>query len=289
QGRRGAATAPGRRWRALLRSPVIAAVRAVSLLLGATAAAAANWLPFFHAERIAPVAAPQADLVKLPELEDFGELRITEEIRIRQVAGAAAAREASGLAVPRVAELPRGVTGEPAYHVLGRVSGTFTFSAAKAAAFAAAAGQTLPPPPPGLDGSQFRLTAGPGIAAVWSQGRPVPAMMVGRAVAPSALSAGVPFETARDYLLSLPILPDNVAAQLRGFSADGTTLPLFMSVENMTSRPADVGGLPATVFTSRDGTVAGVVWVDRGVVTAVAGSLGAGEVLSVARGLRWDR
>jgi hypothetical protein len=30
-----------------------------------------------------------------------------------------------------------------------------------------------------------------------------------------------------------------------------------------------------------------VVWVDDGIVTAVAGSLSADEVLSVARGLRW--
>ena len=41
------------------------------------------------------------------------------------------------------------------------------------------------------------------------------------------------------------------------------------------------------MFTSRDGALAGVVWVDDGVVTAVAGSLSADEVLSVARGLRW--
>jgi anti-sigma factor RsiW len=53
----------------------------------------------------------------------------------------------------------------------------------------------------------------------------------------------------------------------------------------MTSHPADVGGVPATVLTSRDGLLAGVVWVDGGVVTAVAGSLSADEVLSVARGL----
>jgi hypothetical protein len=43
--------------------------------------------------------------------------------------------------------------------------------------------------------------------------------------------------------------------------------------------------VPATVLTSRDGLLAGVVWVDDGIVTAVAGSLSADEVLSVARGL----
>lgn len=289
-GRRGTAATPARRWRAALRSPVVAVVGAVTLLAGASTAAAANWLPFFHTEKVAPVSAPTADLIKLPELDDFGEVVVTEPVKVRTVADAAAARKQTGLAVPEVGgDLPRGVTGQPTYHVLGRVSATFTFSAEKAARFSAAAGETLPPPPPGLDGSQFRLTAGPGVALVWSEGRPVPAMLVGRAEAPTAYSDGIPFETARDYLLSLPVLPDNVAAQLRSFTGDGTTLPLFTPTEDATTSPADVNGRPATVLASRDGLLSGVVWVEDGVVTVVAGSLSSGEVLSVARELRWDR
>jgi hypothetical protein len=287
--RRAATAAPARRWRAALRSPVVAVLGVVALLTGATAAAATDWLQIFRTEQIAPVTAPGADLVQLPDLSAFGEVEVTEEIDIREVADAAAAEEATGLSVPWVSELPRGVTGEPRYQVGGRVSAVFTFSAEKAAQTAAAAGETLPPPPPDLDGSQFRLVAGPGLAAVWSEGRPVPALVVARAVAPTADSSGVPFETARDYLLSLPVLPENVASQLRSFSGDGTTLPLFVSVEELTSSTADVNGVPATVLTSRDGVMAAVVWVDDGIVTAVAGSLSADEVLSVARGLRWSR
>src|SRR5918999_1235786 len=145
----------------------------------------------------------------------------------------AAAAKATGLPVPRVGELPRGVTGEPAFRVGGRVSAVFTFSAEKAARAAAAAGETLPAPPPGLDGGQFRLAAGPGLAAVWSEARGVPALIVARVVAPTGYSSSVPFETARDYLLSLPGLPKDVASQLRGFSGDGTTLPLPVSPELM--------------------------------------------------------
>jgi hypothetical protein len=165
------------------------------------------------------------------------------------------------------------------------VSAVFTFSVEKAAQTAAATGERLPPPHAGLDGSQFRLTAGPGLAAVWSEARGVPALIVARAVAPTASSSGIPFKTARDYLLSLPGLPENIASQLRSFSGDGTTLPLPVPAEQMRSSAADVDGMPATVLTSRDGTIAGVVWVDGGVVTAVAGSLSADEVLSVAREL----
>jgi hypothetical protein len=165
----------------------------------------------------------------------------------------------------------------------------FTFSAKEARAVAADSGETFPTPPPGLDGSRFRLAAGPGLAMVWSEARGVPAMVVARAVAPTAESSGIPFQTARDYLLTLPSLPEDVASQLRRFSGDGTTLPLPVPTEDVKSSQADVGGARATVLTSRDGTMAGVVWVRDGIVNAVAGSLSDDEVLSVARELRWAR
>jgi hypothetical protein len=287
--RRAVAVAPTRRWRAALRSPVVAGVAVAALLAVGSAAAATDWLQIFRAEQVAPVTAPEADLIQLPDLSDFGEVEVTEKPTIRPVADADAAQRATGLAVPQVGELPRGVTGQPRYHVGDRASAVFTFSVEKAARFAEAAGQTLPAPPPDLDGSQFRLTAGPGLAAVWADGRPVPAMVVARVVAPSVYSSGIPFETLRDYLLSLPMLPGTVASQLRGFTGDGMTLPLFTSAEEMTTTTADVNGRPATVLASRDGVMAAVVWVDDGVITAVAGSLRPDEVLAVARGLRWGR
>jgi hypothetical protein len=291
--RQPAAAAPGRRqpaaaaprWRAALRKPVVAAVAAAALLTGASAAAAADWLQIFRTEQIAPVTLTQADLVALPDLSAYGTVKMTDEPHVREVADATAARNATGLAVPRVRELPRGVTGEPTFQVGDRMTVMFTFSAQRAARTAAAAGRTLPPPPRGLDGSQFRLTAGPGVAAVWTEARGVPALIVARGVAPTAYSAGIPFHTAADYLLSLPGLPTAIASQLRALSGDGATLPLPVNAEFLTSSTADVGGAPATLLTSRDGLLAGVVWVDDGVVTAVGGSLSTDEVLSVAREL----
>ncbi len=178
------------------------------------------------------------------------------------------------------------MTGDPTYQVAGTVGATFTFSAAKAAQAAAAEGEVLPPPPAGLDGSQLRLEAGPGVAAMWAQPTGVPTLVVARVVAPTVYSQGVPFETVRDYLLSLPGLPAGLADQLRDLSEDAATLPLPVPADLVTSSTADVDGREATVLTSRDGLFAGVVWVEEGVVTGVAGSLSADEVLSVARDLR---
>ncbi|WP_062352258.1 hypothetical protein [Herbidospora yilanensis] len=271
------------RWRSRLRSPVVAVAGAAVLVTGAGAAAAADWLQIFQTERVAPVTAPQAELAKIPELDEFGDLVVTDEISVRRARDVTAAQEASGLTLPVVAELPRGVSGAPGYYVVGKAGGTFTFSAATTARTAAKAGATAPPVPPGLDGSRFRLSAGPGLAAVWASDQEIPALVVARITAPSVHSAGVPFTTVRDYLTSLTFIPDDVAAQLRGFSGEGT-LPLFSAVEEKQTSVTDVGGRPATLVGS--GSMAAVVWVENGVVNAVAGTLTADEVLTVARELR---
>jgi len=292
------ASAPGRAvagaghgvpWRARLRSPIVAALAAVAILAGAGAAAAANWLPIFRAERVAPVTVAPADLVALPDLSAYGSVAIAQAPKVRRVEGADAARKATGLPVPVVGALPRGVTGEPSYQVGDRASAVFTFSADKAARTAESVGKPLPPPPAGLATSRFRLTAGPGVAVVWPEARGVPALMVARVVAPRVYSEGIPFATARDYLLSLPGLPEAVASQLRAISATATTLPLIVQAGLETSFTTDVGGATATVLAARDGSTAGVIWVADGFITAVGGTLSTDEVLSVARGLRWDR
>jgi len=283
-----AAAAPARavRSRGLLRRPVVAVLAFVVVLTGAGAAAANDWLQIFRTEQITPVSLSTADLVELPDLGAYGDVVVTGGGDMHQVPDATTAAAETGLDVPEVVTLPRGITGESAFQAVGEVSATFTFSADRAAQAAAEAGETLPPLPPGLDGSTVRMLAGPGVAQVWSSSAGVPALVVGRAVAPSAFSSGVPFETVRDYLLSLPGLPDEVAAQLRTFTADGSTLPLPVPADQVTTSSAEVNGVPATVLATHDRTMAAVVWVDDGVVTAVAGTLDDDEVMSIARDLR---
>jgi hypothetical protein len=121
---------------------------------------------------------------------------------------------------------------------------------------------------------------------MWSQPTGMPTLVVARVVAPKVYSSGVAFEVVRDYLLSLPGLPDGLAAQLRSLPDAAGTLPLPVPAELVTTSTEDVGGFEATVLESRDGLFAGVVWVEDGVMTGVAGTLSPDEVLSVARGLR---
>ena len=281
--RRAAAPPRAGRMRTLLRRPAVAGLAVAVVLGGAGVAAASGWLKIFQTKEIAPISITAADLVAVPDLDAYGELMVTREPDLHTAPDAATAAADTGLDVPEVAALPRGVSGEPVYQVGGRVTAIFTFSADRAAR---AAGEEVPPPPPALDGSRVRLVAGPGVAQVWSQRTGAPSLIVARAVAPKAFSTGASFETVRDYLLSLPGVPDDIAAQLRTFNADGSTLPLPVPSRRFTTSQDQVDGFPATVLASRDRTMAGVVWVDEGVVTAVAGSLDADEVLTVARELQ---
>jgi hypothetical protein len=283
---RGAAVQRSGRWREVLRRPAVGALAVAVVLAGAGTAAANDWLQIFRTERVEAVSVSTPDLVALPDLSEYGELEVTAEPVVRSVPDAAVAAARSGLDVPEVTALPPGVVGEPIYQVVGQVSATFTFSAERAARAAAASGEELPPPPPGLDGSAVRLDAGPGVALVWTSSAGAPALVVGRATAPSAFSSGIPFEAVRDYLLSLPGLPDDVAAQLRTFTADGATLPLPVPADQVTTSQAEVDGVSAAVLQTRDRTLTAVVWVDDGTVTVVAGSLDGDELLAVARGLR---
>jgi hypothetical protein len=270
-----------------LRRPAVAALGAALVVTGAGVAAANDWLPIFATEEIEPIAiSSDLDLSAVPDLTDYGTLELSGADEPAPVADEAAAEQLTGLDAPEVAALPAGVSGEPQYRAIGEVAATFTFSAERAAQAAAATGEDLPPVPPGLDGAQVRMTAGPGLAAVWAGDSGVPALVVARAVAPAAFAQGTDFEELRDYLLSLPGLPEEVAAQLRSFSPDASTLPLPVPADYATSSPVEVNGEEATLLTSRDGFLSGVVWVQDGVVTAVAGSLSGSEVVSIASSLR---
>lgn len=282
--RQGAPERSGR-LAAFARRPAAAALAVALVLTGASTAAANDWLQAFRTERVAPVSVTTADLVSLPDLSAYGALEVTGRPAVRSVDSAAAAGELTGLDLPGVGELPDGVVGEPVVQVGTALSATFTFSTERAARAAAETGEDLPTPPAGLDGSAVRLDAGPGAAQVWQSASGVPALVVGRAVAPTAFSSGLPFEQVRDYLLTLPGLPPGVAEQLRTFAADGSTLPLPVPADEVTTSTAEVDGVPATVLVSRDGALSAVVWVQEGVLTVVAGSLDDDEVLAVARGL----
>src|SRR3954447_1213355 len=151
---RTATTTGTRRRAALLRRPVVAVVAVVAVLTGAGVAAANDWLPIFRTEQIAPVSVRAADPRALPDPTAYGGVQMTGQGDPHQVADTAAAQRATGLPAPEVGTLPRGVSGQPVYQVVGMRGGVFSSGVARATQPATAPGQPPPPVPAGLDGSQ---------------------------------------------------------------------------------------------------------------------------------------
>lgn len=304
-GRRGAVASvagPGRRGRprmveAVVRRPVAAVVVAGLVVLGGgAAAAAADWLPVFQTKKVTPVQVSAKDLAGveqlagqlngLTELSAFGDLVAPSDVRPSAVPDAATAAARTGLTVPQVAKLPTGVEGVPTYQVVDRQSVQFTFSAAKAAQTAKARGVALPSMPAGLDGTTLRIEGGPGVAEIWGRPSGVPALVVARAKAPTAATQGASLDVIRNYLLSMPGISPQLAAQLRSVTGDGTTLPIPVPSDLATSSQAEVDGVQATVVETKNQFGVAVIWVNGGDLNVVLGPLSKSEVLAVARGLR---
>jgi hypothetical protein len=295
----GARVARRRPWlveRAVRRPVTAAVVAGLVVLSGGAAAAATDWLPLFRVEKVTPVTVSDSDLAgvdqlfgqmrQLSELSAFGELVTPPDVRPSSVPDAATAAARTGLVVPRISALPTGVEGSPGYQVVDRQKAEFTFSAAKAAQAARARGVALPPMPASLDGTRLRVEGGPGVAVVWQRSSGPPTLVVARVKAPTGQTQGASLAVLRDYLLSMPGISPGLALQLRGVSLDGTTLPIPIPSSMATSSQVDVAGVQATLVETKDRTVAGVFWVERGEFNLVSGSLSRDEVLGVARGLR---
>ncbi len=274
-----------------MRRPAVAAVSAVVLVTGAGVAAANDWLPIFRTEQVAPVERrPRPTSSQVPDLSAYGDRRRRRRSPTRSRWPTPRPRASGhGLDVPEVAELPDGRHRGPEYQVADVVSATFTFSAEKAAQAAAAEGEALPPPPAGTRRQPAAARGRPGRRGRLVAAAPgVPTLVVARAVAPDGrlLRASRSRPSATTCSRS-PACPRTSPTQLRDLSADGATLPLPVPAELVTTstgrrrrRPRRPCSPPATAL------FAGVVWVEDGVMTGVAGSLSADELLSVARGLR---
>ncbi|HEY0813388.1 MAG TPA: hypothetical protein VGE11_08885 [Pseudonocardia sp.] len=293
----GAATAPPPRPRRRRstggRRPVVGAALVAGLLVvsGAAVAAAQDWLPIFQTRAVAALPLSAQDVAALNQagqlaaLSGYGDVSGPTSPQLVDVADAATAERRTGLTAPRPDILPPGVEGTPRYQVFDRQTVVFTFSAAKAAKTVAAGGATLPPPPPGLDGSTLRLQGGPGILATWTQRGGIPTLAVARVSAPTVAGDGLALPVVQDYFSALPGIPPALAARLRDVTANGTTLPIPVRDGRETTSSASVGDAPATVVETDDRATAGVIWIARGTIQAVAGPLSRDEVLAVARGL----
>src|SRR5258708_24970638 len=139
------------------------AVAAIALLVTAIAEGGNTFTP----QTLTPVPVTMADMESLSQLSAYGTVSWTKQPQPQIVTSADEAHTISGLPVPKVANLPTGVSSTVTYAAMGQATAVFTFSSAKAAAAAAQAGKTLPALPAGIEGAPLTLPAGPGVAEIY--------------------------------------------------------------------------------------------------------------------------
>lgn len=276
---------------------------------------AQSLLDVMRPQQFVVVPVTQADLEALPSLSQYGEFTQTAGGRPQPSASAAAAGAATGMTVLTPSYLPPSVTAAPMYGVMPGHTGTFTFSATKAAAAAQAQGKTLPPMPANIDGSSLQLTTGAAAVAVYGgpagmlggaaekpalaspTGTPtagaipdtsamIPQLMVAQMVAPVATASGVTAKELQQYLLAQPGISPQLANALRAVGDPTSVWPIPVPLGALNTHTVSVQGVRGTVFADTSGFASGVLWVKGGVIYAVVAPLGEQDVLRVASSLR---
>jgi hypothetical protein len=255
----------------MISTNTFAGLAAAAVLASGGVAGAYGWVDAFEATRLVPVTIDTESLTALPDLEQYGEVDVSGG-GVGDVADAAAAEQATGLAVPTVDELPSAISGEPDLQVADQVTANLRFTTEQARQA-------------GLGGVSLRVVAGPGVAAVWRGASGLPALIVASVAVPTVSTSGAEFDDVRQRLLSLPGVSPEVAELLRSYERGTLPLPIPEGAR-LDSADVEIGGHPATMITSGDGSMSAVIWVDAGVATLVAGTLSADEVTTVAEGLR---
>jgi hypothetical protein len=271
-----------------------AAIAAVGLLAGVIARdASLNYTP----NSVTAVPVTVADLQSLSQLADYGTVTWTRQPALQIVTSASeAAAVAGGLQPPTVSNLPKGVSTNITYAAMPQAVAVFTFSADKAAAEAAKHGKNLPPLPKGMDGAQLTVTVGPAVGEIFGNLNQTPGsdtsqvnlpqLVVGASSAPTATSTQVTVKQMEDTLLAQPGISAELKAAIRAIGNPSTTLPIPVPVQYASSRDVTIQGVGGVALGDNTGVGSAVIWVKKGVVYAVAGSIKQSDAINIANNLK---
>lgn len=300
-----------RRWIKPVSAVALVALLIAAFMLTPLGSYAQGVLDLFTPKQFVAVPMTAAQARTLPDLDDYGDMRVIQEPRDSRTATEAEAAQAVGFSLLKPSYLPQGIAPDKAsYAVTGGGQAEFTFNAQKAAATAAKKGQTLPTMPANMDGAKLNLSIPNAVVTTYgntelfengSTGGDRPGLtprgpsravdgstfiIVAQMKAPSVTSTGVTVDELKNYLLSQPGLDPQLAASLRAIADPTSTLPIPIPANQYNSKPVQVQGVQGLFLGDSSGLGSGVVWQKNGIIYAVGGALREGEVLQIANSLR---
>jgi hypothetical protein len=276
--------------------PALGVLAAATLIFALVVTGVAqDLLTLFQPQSVQPVPVNVADLQSLSGLSAYGTFSWTKTPTPQLVTNATDAANVSGLSVPAVGTLPKGVSNTVTYAAMPQAVGVFTFDAAKAAAEAAKTGKAMPKMPAGMDGSTLTVTVGPAVVEIFgnlSSGSAtdatqlsLPQLVIGESTVPVVTSSRVTTQQLENYLLSQPGVTPALAAAIRAIKDPSTTLPIPIPIQYATSTAVQVQGVKGVALGDNTGLGAGVIWIKGGLVFGVAGTLKQSQVLDIANNL----
>lgn len=286
------------RWYSPLTAGAIAAAFVAALLLSPLGGYARSFLTVFEPRQFAPIEVSRADLRDLrllPQADDVGTQRVVRKPQRAQYDSIAAAQQHTAFRIARPGTLPSNLGSVHTYSVTSPGEMTFTFDARKARAFERRSHKALPAMPPTLDGTTVRLRTGQVFDAHYEgAGRAgsskgsygTPFLEVIEAAVPHVTSTGASLDLLERYLLSMPNVSPNLAAQVRALGDIQNTVPVPVVIDKQSARSVTVHGVKGLAIGDNTGLGAGVMWQSGGTIFVVAGPLSMDEVMTVANGLR---
>ena len=292
-----------------------AAVVAVALVATmAFSPLGANLIGIFQPTRVESVPIQQGDLTGLDVFASWGDVKWTKTPSLQEVASAREASQVSGLPAIKVdaRKLPAALTSAPvAYAAVGRASGTVTFNSSAPARLR---GSTLTadvgPAETALFGDLNRLAKSAGSSASGGTGvegsQPAgstasgqhgasdlkdalvaagPIMAVAEIQAPKVSSTGTTVADIKNALLAQPGLSQPVRDAIKSIDDPKGNLPILIPSGYVNDHTVNVQGVKGTALGDNTGLGAAVIWINRGRVYCVAGTVTEQELLTVANSL----
>jgi hypothetical protein len=289
-------------WRVAASGVAAAVVLSVGLAVSPDGRAlASQFLAQFRSQQVTAIAITpqsQAEIQRtLSQLSNYGLVKAPSYVRQGRsdssttVGSVAEASQRVGFALktPDASSLPQGLSPTPRVQVIPADEVRFTFDAAKARAYFQASGHPEVNLPDRFDGTTLVVSMPAAALLQYTQSGARDALVVGQT---GELQVGVEsprnvsLEELRDFLLGLPGLPADTAAQLRSITDWRNTLPIPIPTDKVHWQSASFGGHPGLLLNDNSGVASAAMWQADGHLYGLAGSLKATDLQRVAASLR---